>query len=130
MPKRAIAFFSSTPLFIPFRCVCNHIRARLETEIALSMKIDHRSIPYYLVLRGGGSPYVLNADRLVIRREASPLLRAFARNQGRFSSIDGAVWNAFSDTEGLSAVERRETRFYALVKGTETEHQLRLLTTL
>ncbi|KWF29315.1 hypothetical protein [Burkholderia pseudomultivorans] len=94
------------------------------------MKIDHCSIPYYLVLRGSGSPYVLNADRRVIRREASPLLRAFARNHGQFSSIDGAVWNTFSDTEGFSAVERRETRFYALVKGTESEHQLRLLTTL
>lgn len=99
-------------------------------ETAIPMKIDHRSIPYYLILRGGWSTYVLNADRVVLRREASPLLRAFARTHGEFASIDGVIWNTFSDAEGLSVIERRETRCYALVNGTETEHQLRLLTTL
>ena len=94
------------------------------------MKIDHRSIPYYLVLRDGGSSYVLNVDRLVLRRRASPLLRAFARTHGKFSCIDGAAWDTFSDAEGMSVIERRETRLYALVKGTESEHQLHLLTTL
>ncbi|RKP49102.1 hypothetical protein [Trinickia fusca] len=94
------------------------------------MKIEHSSIPYYLVLRAGWAPYVLNADRLVLRREASPLLRAFARTRGRFAHIDGVAWNDFSDAEGVSVVERQETGFYALIKGTETEHQLRLLVTL
>ncbi|CAN0624762.1 conserved protein of unknown function [Burkholderia multivorans] len=94
------------------------------------MKIDHSSIPCYLVLRAGWPPYVLNADRLVLRREASPLLRAFARAGGRFARIDDVAWNTFSDAEGLSVFERRETWFYALIKGTETEHQLRLLATL
>ena len=99
-------------------------------ETALLMKIDHRSIPCYLILRGGWSTYVLNADRVVLRREASPLLRAFARTHGELASIDGVAWNTFSDAEGLSVIERREMRCYALVKGTETEHQLRLLTSL
>jgi hypothetical protein len=99
-------------------------------ETALLMKVDHLSIPYYLILCGRWSTYVLNADRIVLRRAASPLLRAFARTHGEFASIDGTVWNAFSDAEGLSVVERRQTRCYALVKGTETEHQLRLLATL
>ncbi|WP_179402976.1 hypothetical protein [Burkholderia guangdongensis] len=94
------------------------------------MKIDHSAIPYYLVLRAGWPPYVLNADHLVLRREASPLLRAFARTRGRFARLDGIAWNTFSDVEGLSVVERQETWFYALIEGTETEHQLRLLTTL
>ncbi|WP_396332961.1 hypothetical protein [Burkholderia anthina] len=94
------------------------------------MNIDPSAIPCYLVFRGGWSPYVLNADRLVLRREASPMLRAFARTRGKFASLDGAAWNTFSDAEGLSVRERQQTWFYALVKGTETEHQLRLLTTL
>ncbi|WP_241292034.1 hypothetical protein [Burkholderia stabilis] len=94
------------------------------------MKIKQDAIPHYLVLRGNWPPYVLNAERTVIRREASLLLRAFARARGKLSNIDGTEWNLFSDTEGLSVIERREARFYALVEGTETEHQLRLLTIL
>ena len=35
-----------------------------------------------------------------------------------------------SAAEGLSVVERRETGFFALINGTETEHQLCLLATL
>lgn len=94
------------------------------------MKIDRSSIPCYLVLRDGWPPYVLNADRLVLRREASPLLRAFARARGRFAHVDDVAWNVFSAAEGLSVVERRETGFFALINGTETEHQLHLLATL
>ncbi|WP_321801879.1 hypothetical protein [Burkholderia sp. BCC1988] len=99
-------------------------------ETTVLTRIDHRSVPCYLILRGGWSTCVLNADRVVLRREASSLLRAFARTRGEWASIDGVAWNTFSDAEGLSAIERRETRCYALVKGTETEHQLRLLMTL
>ncbi|KML47825.1 hypothetical protein VL15_31070 [Burkholderia cepacia] len=94
------------------------------------MNIDRSSIPHYLVLRDGWPPYVLNADRLVLRREASPLLRAFARARGTFAHVDDVAWNIFSDAEGLSVTERRETWSFALITGTETEHQLRLLTTL
>ena len=94
------------------------------------MQNDHAVIPYYLVLRTGCQPYVLNVDRLVLRREASPLLRAFARTRGTSTCIEDEVWNEFSSTETISIVERRETRFYALVEGTESEHQLRLLTSL
>ncbi|WP_322087978.1 hypothetical protein [Burkholderia sp. BCC1999] len=94
------------------------------------MKIDRSAIPCYLVLRAGLAPYVLNEDRLVLRREASPLLRAFARSRGGFAHVDDVAWNIFSDTEGLSVVERRETGFFALINGTETEHQLRLLASL
>lgn len=94
------------------------------------MKIDRSSIPYYLVLRAGRPPYVLNSDRLVLRREASPLLLAFARTRGRIAHVDDVAWNDFSDGEGLSRFERREVAFFALVTGTETEHQLRLLATL
>ena len=94
------------------------------------MKIDRSSIPHDLVLRAGWPPYVLNADRLVLRREASPLLRAFARTRGSFAHVDDVAWNIFSDAEGLSMIERRETGFFTLITGTETEHQLHLLATL
>ncbi|WP_207000461.1 hypothetical protein [Trinickia mobilis] len=94
------------------------------------MQNDHDAIPYYLVLRTGWPPYVLNAHRLVLRREASSLLRAFARTRGTSACIEDETWNDFSSLEAISVVERRETRFYALIHGNETEHQLRLLTTL
>ncbi|MGR3906404.1 hypothetical protein Q3A80_05115 [Burkholderia sp. SR8] len=94
------------------------------------MEIDRHSVPCYLVLRAGWPPYVLNADRLVLRRDASPLLRAFARARGSFAHVDDADWNLFSAAEGLSTVERRETGCYSLITGTETEHQLRLLSAL
>ena len=94
------------------------------------MHKDHHAIPHYLVLRNGWPPYVLNADRLVLRREASSLLRAFARTRGTSTCIEDETWNDFSSLEAISIVERRETRFYALIQGDETEHQLKLLTTL
>lgn len=94
------------------------------------MQNDHNIIPYYLVFRIGCAPYVLNAERLVLRREASSLLRAFARTRGLSSCIEGDAWNDFSVSEGISLVERQEMRFYALVRGTESAHQLKLLTTL
>ncbi|RQS18720.1 hypothetical protein [Burkholderia sp. Bp8998] len=94
------------------------------------MIIDQRSIPHYLVLLGGWRPYVLNMDRIVIRREASRLLLAFARTRGKLERIDGDEWTMFSNAQNLSALDRQEARFYTLVKGTETEHQLRLLAIL
>ena len=47
-----------------------------------------------------------------------------------FAHVDDVAWNVFSAAEGLSVVERRETGFFALINGTETEHQLCLLATL
>ncbi|KVH10799.1 MULTISPECIES: hypothetical protein [Burkholderia] len=94
------------------------------------MKIDPSVIPHYLVLRAGCPPYVLNADRQVLRRQASRLLLAFARTRGAIAHVDGIAWNVFSDSEGLTIVERRETGFFSLVAGNETERQLHLLTTL
>ncbi|MBR7906469.1 hypothetical protein KDX27_11000 [Burkholderia cenocepacia] len=94
------------------------------------MTIDPGSIPYYLVLRAGWPSYVLNSDRRVLRRQASPLLLAFARTRGAIAHVDDSAWNVFSDSEGLTVVERRETGFFSLVAGDETERQLHLLTTL
>ncbi|WP_423364760.1 hypothetical protein [Burkholderia sp. LMG 21824] len=94
------------------------------------MIVDRRCVPHYVVLLDGWRPYVLNVDRIVIRREASRLLLAFARTHGKLEHIDGDEWNTFSDTQNLSAPERREARFYVLVMGTETQHQLRLLANL
>jgi len=91
---------------------------------------DPTSVPHYLVLLSGWQPYVLDMERVVIRREASRLLLAFARTRGKLERIDGAEWNMFSDAQNLSTLERGQARFYALVKGTETEHQLRLLAVL
>jgi hypothetical protein len=88
---------------------------------------DHNAIPYYLVLRTGCQPYVLNADRHVLRREASRLLQAFARTGGARISIADDAWNDFTGTESISHPERAELRAYALVRGAESEHQLRLL---
>ena len=94
------------------------------------MQNDRNAIPYYLVLRNGCPPYVLDADRIVLRREASFLLRAFARARGASTCIADDAWNDFSRSEAISNVERGETQVYALVRGTESDHQLRLLTTL
>ncbi|AOI60452.1 hypothetical protein [Burkholderia diffusa] len=94
------------------------------------MTIDQSSIPHYVVVLGGWRPYVLDMDRIVIRRDASRLLLAFARTRGKLERIDGDEWNMFSETQNLSLLERREARFYALVNGTETLHQLRLLAIL
>ena len=94
------------------------------------MQSDCVAIPHYLVLRAGCAPYVLNADRHVLRRDASALLRAFARARAAPTSIVDDVWNDFSGSESVSMIERMEMRAYALVHGAESEHQLRLLTAL
>ncbi|RBL65776.1 hypothetical protein C3E98_041130, partial [Pseudomonas sp. MWU13-2625] len=67
------------------------------------MIVDRRCVPHYVVLLDGWRPYVLNVDRIVIRREASRLLLAFARTHGKLEHIDGDEWNTFSDTQKLSA---------------------------
>ena len=100
------------------------------TKPEQSMRIDQHSVPHYLVIRTGCAPYVLNADRLLLRREASRHLCAFARARGKPTSIEGVLWDGFAETEGFSMTERQRLCFYALVRGSETEHQLRLLTTL
>ena len=64
---------------------------------------------------------------MVLRREAADVARVRARE---FAHVDDVAWNVFSAAEGLSVVERRETGFFALINGTETEHQLCLLATL
>lgn len=84
-------------------------------------------IPHYLVPRTGCEPYVLNADRRVLRREASRLLHRFAKTRGAPTSIANGAWNAFSGTESIPPAERTEMRAYALVGGAESEHQLQLL---
>ena len=94
------------------------------------MQSDRKVLPHYLVLRNGCAPYVLNADRYVLRREASLLLRTFARARGAPTSIADDAWNDFSGSESISLLERMEIRAYALVRGAESEHQLRLLATL
>lgn len=94
------------------------------------MQSDRNAIPYYLVLRTGCPPYVLNVNRNVLRREASLLLRAFARARGTSTSITDDTWNDFSGSESISHLERAEVQAYALVHGAESEHQLRLLATL
>jgi hypothetical protein len=95
-----------------------------------ALQIDLDVIPHYLVLREGCQPYVLNAERHVLRREASRLLLAFARTRGAPNSITNDAWDAFSDIESISIVERTEVRAYALVRGAESEHQLKLLANL
>lgn len=95
-----------------------------------ALQIDLDVIPHYLVLRTGCQPYVLNAERRVLRREASRLLHAFARTRGALTSIANDEWNDFSGSESISPAERAEVRAYALVCGAESEHQLRLLADL
>ena len=94
------------------------------------MRIDRHFVPHYLVIRPGCAPYVLNADRQLLRREASHLLCAFAKKRGKAASIEGTLWDSFAETAGFSLTERQCPCFYALVRGNETEHQLRVLTTL
>lgn len=94
------------------------------------MQNDRNAIPYYLVLRAGCPPYVLNVDRLVLRREASSLLIAFARARGTRTSIADDAWNDFSGSESFSLIERMDVQAWALVRGAESEHQLGLLATL
>lgn len=94
------------------------------------MQSDRNTIPCYLVLRTECPPYVLNADRHVLRREASLLLLAFARARSAPTSIADDSWNDFSGSESIPLLERMEMRAYALVRGAESEHQLRLLADL
>lgn len=94
------------------------------------MQSNRNAIPHYLVLRAGCAPYVLNAERHVLRREASLLLRAFARARCAPTSIADEAWNDFSGLESVSILERMDMRAYALVQGVESEHQLRLLSAL
>lgn len=68
------------------------------------MPINLDVIPYYLVLRTGCEPYVLNADRRVLRREASRLLHRFAKTRGAPTSIANDAWNAFSGTESIPPI--------------------------
>jgi hypothetical protein len=94
------------------------------------MKIDPNAVPHFLVIRAGCAPYVLNADRLLLRREASRHLCAFARARSKPKSLEGVLWDGFVETEDFSTEERARPCFYALVRGNETEHQLRLLAAL
>jgi hypothetical protein len=92
-----------------------------------AVQINLDAIPRYLVLRAGCAPYVLDADRRVLRREASRLLRMLARTRGAPISIADDAWNDFSGTESISPAERAKIRAYALVNGAESEYPLRLL---
>lgn len=94
------------------------------------MQINLDVVPHYLVLRAGCEPYVLNGNRLVLRREASRLLHMFARTRGAPTSIANDAWNPFCNTESIAPVERAQIWAYALVRGAESEHQLRLLASL
>jgi hypothetical protein len=96
----------------------------------LVMTIDMHAIPHFLVLRGRSQSYVLNKDRLLLRREASHLLGTFAKACGKPMSIEDMLWDTFSQTEGFSMTERERACSYTLVHGSETEHQLRLLSSL
>ena len=91
------------------------------------MQINLDVIPHYLVLRAGCEPYVLNANRRVLRREASRLLQMFARTRGAPTAIVNDAWNDFSGRQSLELADRAEMRAYALIRGTESEHQLCLL---
>lgn len=94
------------------------------------MQNECDATPYYLVFRTGCAPYVLDVDRRVLRREASQLLRAFARAHIAPTSIADDAWNDFSGAEAISLPERTDVRAYTLVCGAESEHQLRLLASL
>jgi len=102
-------------------------RTRDSSRPVLAVQIHLDLIPHYLVLRAGCEPYVLNANRRVLRRDASRLLHVFARTRGAPTSITNDAWNDFSGTEFIEPLERAEMRAYALVRGTESEHQLWLL---
>lgn len=86
-----------------------------------------RIIPHYLILRIGHDSYVLNQDRELIRREASHMLRLFARARGKPGSLEETHWDDFSLEQGFSSDERSRPCVYALVGGDETGHQLALL---
>jgi hypothetical protein len=89
--------------------------------------LDKLAVPHYLIFRHGHDSYVLNGDRVLLRREASRQLCAFAKAHAKPMSIDSMLWDDFSLEQGFSAIERERPCSYALVGGLETEHQLRLL---
>ncbi len=96
----------------------------------IPLQIDHNAAPYYLLFRVGHPPYVLNIERRVLRREASLLLRSFARARITPTSMADEAWNDFSGLESISLPERADVLVYKLVSGAESEHQLRLLASL
>ena len=86
-------------------------------------------IPYYLVLRAGHESYVLERERVLIRRQASRMMNWFAcacqTDVDRRRALD-----SFSREYGFSSDERKCLCSYSLVEGSETRHQLALLANL
>jgi hypothetical protein len=97
---------------------------------SVAMDESRQSVPYYLVLRAGHECYVLDVHRCLIRRQASQLLKVFARRHGIARPLDGAIWDAFSSMHMFSAEERSTRCMFSLVAGTETPRQLELLSAL
>ncbi|RZF26634.1 hypothetical protein EVC45_26800 [Paraburkholderia sp. UYCP14C] len=89
-----------------------------------------QGIPHYLVLRAGYESYVLDRERVLIRRQASRMMNWFARANVKPMPIEDAHWDSFSLEYGFSSDERKCLCAYSLVKGSETEHQLALLANL
>ena len=87
-------------------------------------------IPHYLVLRAGHESYVLDRERMLIRRTASRMMSLFARGHGKPMSIEDARWDRFCREYGFSHDERKCLCSYSLVHGGETRHQLALLANL
>jgi hypothetical protein len=87
-------------------------------------------IPHYLILRNGHESYVLDHEQALMRREASRMLRLFARSHGSPTPLDHPRWDMFSSEHGFSIDERERSCLYSLVRGDETHHQLALLATL
>lgn len=100
------------------------------TEIAGVQSEDTDTIPHYLILRMGHESYVLDRNRVLIRREASRMLRLFARSHGKPMPLEDAGWDIFSTEQGFSIDERKRPCLYSLIRGCETGHQLALLATL
>lgn len=88
------------------------------------------AIPHYLILRLGHESYVVSHDHVLMRRDASRMLRLFARSRGNPTPLDHPRWDFFSSEHGFSADERERSCLYSLVNGDETRHQLALLATL
>jgi hypothetical protein len=87
-------------------------------------------IPHFLILRLGHESYVLDKNRILIRREASRMLRLFARSHTKPVPLDDSHWDLFSFEQGFSNDERKRPCLYSLVEGSETGHQLALLAAL
>jgi hypothetical protein len=87
--------------------------------------------PYYLIVRSEGHEcYVLDVQRELIRRGASPLLKTFARRRCPAQALDCAVWDRFTEIHQFSAEERIQRCMFSLIAGTETPRQLEVLATL